>query len=309
MSGPIQREDDIHGSPSPADPPEPGLEITDSRMTEVGGIPIHRALPRKGRRMVGAWCFLDRMGPSILAPQHGMEVGPHPHIGLHTVTWLVRGEVIHTDSLGNHQLIQPGQLNLMTAGNGIAHAEQSQLSNDSRMDGLQMWIAQPESTRHGGQSFAHISALPRVELSDGHGAVLIGEFGGEASSAILDSPLVGVEFVSEGPTSLDLRAEFEYAIFAFSGNVSVDRRDMRPNQLAYLGSGRDHILVECGPDTRFFLFGGAPFEYEVLMWWNFVARQREELDQAYSDWMSANERFGPVDSGLDRIDAPHPFWR
>jgi redox-sensitive bicupin YhaK (pirin superfamily) len=308
MSGPVQREDELHSTPAPVGTSGAGLEITESRATEVGGLPIHRALPRHGRRMVGAWCFLDRMGPASQTPNSAMKVGPHPHIGLHTVTWLVQGEVLHTDSLGSNQLIKAGQLNLMSAGHGIAHAEVSQLANVSDIDGLQLWIAQPESTRHGPSSFAHIAALPQVELPAGHGTVLIGEFGGEASPAIVDSPLVGVELVSDGPLNVDLRSQFEYAVFVFSGNVSVDGQDVHPNEMAYLGIERNHIRIDCGPNTRIFLFGGEPFEYEVLMWWNFVARERDELDRAYSDWKSGDSRFGPVDSGLGLIEAPKPFW-
>ena len=144
------------------------LTISESHLTDVGGLHVHRSLPRQGRRMVGAWCFLDRFGPIDVTPERTMIVGPHPHIGLHTVTWLLSGEVLHSDSLGNQQQIRPGQLNLMTSGRGIAHAEDARGQPGGRMDGVQLWVAQPESTRHGPPAFAHHAELPRVDL--GHGA-------------------------------------------------------------------------------------------------------------------------------------------
>src|SRR5664280_2273075 len=116
----------------------PVLAISESQPTTVGGLPVHRSLPRHERRMVGAWCFLDRFGPIDVTPERTMTVGPHPHIGLHTVTWLLQGEVLHSDSLGNQQPIRPGQLNLMTAGGGIAHAEDAR-ERSRTLDGVQLW--------------------------------------------------------------------------------------------------------------------------------------------------------------------------
>ena len=143
------------------DPSE--IELSDGKQTEVGGLPIHRALPRHGRRMVGPWCFLDRFGPIDPASPSRMAVGPHPHMGLHTVTWLIAGEVEHSDSLGNRQIIRPGQLNLMSAGHGITHAEDARQQLTGDMDGVQLWVAQPESTRHGSPSFAHLEVrLPTL---------------------------------------------------------------------------------------------------------------------------------------------------
>ena len=143
------------------------LTISDSHVTDVGGLPVHRALPQRGRRTVGAWCFLDRFGPVDVTPHQTMAVGPHPHIGLHTVTWLLSGQVVHSDSLGNQQPIRPGQLNLMTSGQGIAHAEDGRRAPDARMDGVQLWVAQPEATRHDPPSFAHHAELPVVDLRGG----------------------------------------------------------------------------------------------------------------------------------------------
>jgi redox-sensitive bicupin YhaK (pirin superfamily) len=173
--------------------PGPVHTISEGRVTDVGGLPVHRLLPQRGRRTVGAWCFLDRFGPVEVAPARTMTVGPHPHIGLHTVTWLLSGQVLHSDSLGNQQPIRPGQLNLMTAGHGIAHAEDAREQPGQWMDGVQLWVTQPEGTRHGSPSFAHHGDLPVVDLTPGVATVLIGEFAGGQSPARVDSPLVGVD--------------------------------------------------------------------------------------------------------------------
>ena len=154
--------------------------VSDSHVADVGGLPVHRALPQRGRRMVGAWCFLDRFGPIDVTPRRTMTVGPHPHIGLHTVTWLLSGQVLHSDSLGNQQPIRPGQLNLMTSGRGIAHAEDGRGEPRGLMDGVQLWVAQPESTRHDPPTFAHHAALPVVDVRAARATVLLGEFAGEA---------------------------------------------------------------------------------------------------------------------------------
>jgi redox-sensitive bicupin YhaK (pirin superfamily) len=150
------------------------VELTDAKPTEVGGIPIHRALPRHGRRTVGAWCFLDRLGPIDPSSPSRMAVGPHPHIGLHTVTWLLQGEVAHSDSLENRQLIRPGQLNLMSAGHGISHAEDARLQPTGALDGVQLWVAQSESTRHTSPSFVHLDVLPEINIENASATILIG---------------------------------------------------------------------------------------------------------------------------------------
>jgi redox-sensitive bicupin YhaK (pirin superfamily) len=139
------------------------IEAREGRRTSVGGLDVVRVLPTKGRRTVGAWCFVDLLGPVDAERPDPMEVGPHPHIGLSTVTWLLEGEALHSDSLGSEQVIRPGELNWMTAGHGIAHAE---LAARPPFRGAQMWVAQPEATRHGPSSFAHHAELPHLELDN-----------------------------------------------------------------------------------------------------------------------------------------------
>jgi quercetin 2,3-dioxygenase len=282
--------------------------VTPSRLTDVGGLPVHRALPHHRRRTVGAWCFLDRFGPVDVSPERTMMVGPHPHIGLHTVTWFLAGEALHTDSLGNEQSIKPGELNLMTAGNGIAHAEDARGQRSGPVDGIQFWVAQPEATRHGPPSFAHHEALPLVDLPGGEATVLLGAFGGAQSPALIDWPGVGLEVRCEQATELPLRPDFEYAVAVLSGGLRLGGVSVQPDELAYLGLGRDQLEVDPQGAARFLLIGGEPFESTVEMWWNFVARNKGEIESAYRDWQAHAERFGPVATTLERIEAPRPLW-
>jgi quercetin 2,3-dioxygenase len=308
MSGPVDPAGSARDGSFPDPTRGPVCEVSDSRKTVVGGIPVERSLPRHGRRMVGAWCFLDRFGPVDVTPRRTMTVGPHPHIGLHTVTWLLKGEVKHSDSLGNRQVIRPGQLNLMTAGKGIAHAEDSRAQSQGVLNGVQLWIAQPETTRHGPSSFAHHEDLPKVGLGSSEAIVLLGSFEGVRSPAIVDSPLVGVDITASGSLEIELIRAFEYGIAVLAGELTVAGDAVHANQFVYLGTGWDVIRIEAGPATRLLLLGGEPFGTEVLMWWNFVARERAELEVAYADWVSRSERFGEVTSTLERIDAPPPYW-
>jgi len=290
------------------------VELWDARRAAVGHRSVNRALPRRERRTVGAWCFADHFGPAERVDRDtALAIGPHPHIGLHTVTWLYAGEVLHTDSLGNEQPIRAGQLNLMTAGHGIAHAEMTtDLGLRQRSHGVQLWVAQPEATRHGPPAFEHHAALPRVGLGEGaHGTVLVGELLGAHSPTRADTPLLGVDLVLNSTGAIPLDPTHEHCVVVLTGGVRVDGVEVEPNQTAYLGTGRDELVLRSlGFGTRALLLGGAPFGERVLMWWNFVARTRDEIDRARAEWNGASDRFGPaVASGLERISAPMPPWR
>jgi redox-sensitive bicupin YhaK (pirin superfamily) len=311
MSGPVDVADTpaqptIQASDSPAQT----TEVIDGRATTVGDLPVRRVLPRRGRRTVGAWCFADHMGPVEVDEFRTVEIGPHPHIGLHTVTWLVAGELLHRDSIGSEQPIRPGQLNLMTAGHGVAHAEEA--TNDYRGDlhGMQLWVAQPEDTRHGAPAFEHHAELPQVRLGAGEATVLVGEFDGVTSPARRDTDLVGLDAVLRaGVSSWALRTEFEYAVVVIDGAVAVDDTVVTPGQLGYLGLGRDELTVSTTENARMLLLGGVPFEESVLIWWNYVARSKDEVELAGQDWNAQAERFGRVDSTLARIASPIPPWK
>jgi redox-sensitive bicupin YhaK (pirin superfamily) len=308
MSGPVTVHD-AGDSPSVGAPEPPEIEITPSREAEVAGVRVRRALPRHGRRTVGAWCFVDHMGPLAVDDGPGMQVGPHPHLGLQTVTWLVSGELLHRDSLGSEQLIRPGQLNLMTAGHGVSHAEESTGGYRGELQGVQLWVAQPEATRHLAPAFEHHDQLPQFEAGDALATVLVGELAGAVSAARRDTDHVGVDVaLRRGQVTLPLRSDFEYALVVLEGMVTIGAVQVVPGQLGYLGLGRDELPLQAREDARLLLIGGTPFESPIHMWWNFVARSREEIDAAQADWNAGSGRFGETGSALARIPAPLTPW-
>ena len=305
MSGPVRPEDaPPDAAQASAEPPV--VEVTDSREAMVGTTRVRRALPRRGRRTVGAWCFADHMGPVDVDPDRGVEIGPHPHTGLHTVTWLLDGRLLHRDSLGSEQVIRPGQLNLMTAGHGVAHAEESDGEYGGTMEGVQLWVAQPDATRGGPPAFEHHASLPLHDLANGVATVLVGELDGVTSEARADTPMLGADLDLRGPVTLPLRPEWEYALLPLRGAVGVEGTLVAPGRLAYLGQGRDELAVDAPEPARALLLGGEPFPDPVVMWWNFVARSREDIAAAYADWQAGDDRFGRVESALPRIPAPEP---
>jgi len=229
---------------------------------------------------------------------HGLDIGPHPHTGLHTLTWLVEGEAVHHDSLGTEQLLSPGQLNLMTAGAGVSHSEEATGQYEGSLHGIQLWIAQPEATRHLEAAFEHHRELPRLEIPGLELTVLVGEFDGVASATRRDTELVGLELVVLGPTTLPLERDFEYALIVLEGVLLVGEDALEPGHLGYLPPGRDELFVDASPSARTMLLGGVPFESELLMWWNFVARSREEIDKAFDSWRNDDGRFGTLTSVL-----------
>ncbi len=291
------------------EPGSPGVELSDSRDERVGHIRVRRALPRRGRRTVGAWCFADHMGPADVSETSGLDIGAHPHIGLQTVTWLVEGQALHRDSLGSEQLLSPGELNLMSAGRGVSHSEEATGHYRGRLEGLQLWIAQPEQTRDSPPDFEHHGELPRVELDRAVATVLIGELAGGLSPARNDTPLVGADLtLDRGGSAVPLRPDWEYALVVLRGAAGVEGQVLEPGRLAYLGTGRDELGLDALEPTRAVLLGGEPLEEQLVMWWNFVGRSRDEISLAYDAWQRQDERFGRVRSALPRIPAPPPYW-
>lgn len=281
-----------------------------SRDAEVGGLRVRRALPQRSRRTVGPWCFVDHFGPTPPDDPHRMTVGPHPHTGLSTVTWLLEGHALHTDSLGSEQPLRPGQLNLMTAGRGISHAEETPIDRAGPMHGVQFWVAQPDSTRHGDPAFEHHPELPTFGLGPMSATLLLGSHEELTSPARTDWPTLGMELaVGPGTATLSLRPDFEHAFVVLDGRVQLGgTTTVEPGNLCYLEPGRQELAVEATAPGRALLLGGEPFE-AVRMWWNFVARDHDELARAAQEWNDGDERFGTVASGLARIPAPDPPWR
>nr|WP_221379568.1 pirin family protein [Actinoplanes polyasparticus] len=317
------------------------MELLEGAPVALGGprgFAVTRTLPNRRRRMVGAWCFLDAYGPHDLGDSEGMRVGPHPHTGLQTVTWLLAGEVLHRDSLGNLQEIRPGRLNLMTAGRGISHSEETPREHSPVLHGVQLWVALPHAARDQPPSFAHHADLPVVHIggagakgveaaevggAGGSGAafgggvgesrsgvtatVLMGTFAGATSPARCYTPLVGAELAlaPSAQVELPLRPDFEYALLALDGAPSVDDATLKPGPLLYLGAGRTSVTVATESSSRLLLLGGQPFEERLVMWWNFVARDHDEIVQMRADWADHTPRFGEV-RGYDGPPLPAP---
>ncbi|GIJ44502.1 hypothetical protein Val02_13880 [Virgisporangium aliadipatigenens] len=273
----------------------PGHDVPLGRYTTV-----RRLLPQRTRRTVGAWCFVDHFGPDDVAGRPGMRIGPHPHTGLQTVTWLVEGEILHRDSTGSRQVIVPGQLNVMTSGRGISHSEESPADHPPLLHGLQLWVALPESARHREPGFAHHATLPVVEVGDARVTVLAGAFAGAVSPAVVYSPLMGAEVILAGSADFPVERGFEYAAVVMTGAARVEGVDLKPGDLLYLGTGLSTVRVD--GDARLFLFGGEPFDEPLVMWWNFVGRSHEEIAEARADW-AAGRRFGTV-SAEPPLEAP-----
>ncbi len=277
-----------------------------AKTTEIAtGFVVRRALPNRERRLVGAWCFLDHAGPVDHAPGATPSVGPHPHIGLQTFTWMIAGEILHRDSLGTEQIIRPGQVNLMTAGRGIAHAEEAAPGQSTRTHLVQLWIALPDAHRHEPPAFQHCPELPRVRRDGFEITVLAGSALGQTAPPRVYSPLVGLDLLAttEAATRLPIDRAFEHAIVCLEHAIEVDGQRLEPGALLYLGLGRDAIDLRCSAGARAILIGGAPFGEAVAMSWNFVARTSEELARAAEDW-NAHRHFAEVASPLARIPAP-----
>jgi len=268
-----------------------------ARRSVIGvDMPVARALPYRQRRSVGAWCFLDHAGPVQFAAGQGMHVGAHPHIGLQTFTWMIEGEIVHRDSLGHEQIIRPGQVNLMTAGSGIAHTEDS-LTDGARLHAAQLWIALPEAERRRAPAFDHYPDLPVVTVGGFSATVLAGTALGQSSPAAVYSPLMGVDLAAGGAAhaSVPLRADFEYALLVLQGAASAAGERIEPGEWLYFAPGGQALDLRCEGPAQLLLLGGTPLGEDILLWWNFVARSQDEMQQALDDWNAG--RFAPVRGG------------
>jgi redox-sensitive bicupin YhaK (pirin superfamily) len=239
-----------------------------------------------------------------------MQVPPHPHTGLQTVSWLLSGEVMHRDSLGSEQLVRPGQLNLMTAGRGIAHSERSPDVRPELLHGLQLWVALPDGARAGAPEFTHYPVLPVLEVDGARATVLIGELGPVSSPATAFTPIVGadVQLVAGPPATLPLREDFEHAVLVIEGEALLDGSEpLTADELVYLGTGRGALTLESPTGCRLLLLGGEPFDEQLVMWWNFVGRSHDDIVADRADWQAGDGsgRFGAVltDPG-PRLPAP-----
>ena len=282
------------------------LEAYPNRDVSLGHLTVTRVLPIRDRRMIGPWCFLDRFGPLSFGDDKPMDVAPHPHTGLQTVTWLLEGEVLHDDSLGCEATARPGGVNVMTSGRGIAHAEQTPRQNSGRLNGAQLWVALPDAHRHVEPSFDGIERVPLIEEPGGLTQVFAGSLGGLSSPGRHFSDLVGADLqVHPGSElALDLRRDFEHAVLVLDGDLSMEGEPLLPRMLYYLGANRNSAAFSSRAGGRALLIGGPPFAERILMWWNFVARTPDEIAQFREDW-ELQKRFGEVPSyNGERLAAP-----
>src|SRR4051794_34044942 len=269
----------------------PGKEVLLGESTRV-----RRLLPTLGRRLVGAWAFVDHYGPDDVAAGAGMQVAPHPHTGLQTVSWLLEGAVHHRDSLGSDVRFGPGQLALMTAGHGIAHSEQSPVSHPRYLHGAQLWVVLPDAHRETAPAFEHHGVLPGF-TSDGLTAtVLMGSFGGATSPGTAYTPLVGVDLHLHAGADVEvpLDPDFEYGLLASSGSADVEGAPLGRGAMLYLGTGRRSLRVRTEEPSKLLLLGGEPFDEQIVMWWNFVGRSGEEIAGYAEQWNAEDDRFGAV---------------
>jgi len=301
--------------PSSNRPPPPPPQRIAARTAEIGGsLPVKRVLPVRERRTIGAWCFLDHAGPATFESGSGMRVDAHPHIGLQTFTWMIEGEVLHRDSLGNEQVIRPGQVNLMTAGRGVAHTETS-AEGQRRLHAAQLWIALPPDLADCAPDFAHYPRLPQWHLGGCRATLLAGSFAGHTAPTRVHSPLVGLDLFSPGGAAigLPLEQDFEYGLLPLTGEAHIGDARFAADEFAYLAPGREALALDLEPGTRLLLIGGEPRRDEIVIWWNFVGRNKAEIAAAHRDWgnelAGQGRRFGAV-SGDDAppLAAPPLPW-
>ncbi|MFD6399769.1 pirin family protein [Nocardia sp. NPDC060249] len=296
--------------PSPR--PGPIAELYPAREVPLGGVRgvyVERTLPQRDLPTVGAWCFLDRFG-SAAATEAGAspDILPHPHIGLQTVTWPLDGRIRHRDSVGSDVEIEPGQLNLMTSGRGIAHSEFG-VPGAEAGHGLQLWIALPGTATGIDPHFEQHRELPAYAAPGLRATVLIGALGGVSSPAKSYTPIVGADIVldPDAEVVLPLDRAFEHAVLVIEGTVTIDGTELTPGPLLYLGTDRAELRVFSSDGAHFALVGGEPFAEELVMWWNFVARSHEEIVDARAAWEARDtSRFPTVvgHSPDERIPAP-----
>lgn len=274
----------------------------------VGDFPVRRALPQRERRLVGPFCFLDHMGPHTSEGTAAGGVGPHPHIGLATVTYLFEGEVLHRDSLGTEQLITPGDVNWMTAGRGIAHSERTPahlVGKPNPMHGLQVWVALTLDAEESAPSFQHVPKAQLPFTSEGGASlrVVLGEWLGAKSPVRLASPTFYAVAELEPGADLELPAQYaDRAVYVVDGSVDLEGTSFESGALAVLTPGATGA-ISAVTKTRLAIFGGEPLEGPRFMWWNFVSSRKERLEQAKDDWKHRRFPLIPGDSE-DRIPMP-----
>jgi len=283
------------------------IELTLTPTThDLGQFEVRRVLPAKKRTMVGPFIFVDQFGPAQLDLGSGMDVRPHPHINLATVTWLFEGAIDHRDSIGSFATIRPGQVNLMTAGKGIVHSERSpeaERNAGPRLYGMQTWLALPDGREEIDPAFEAVTDLPIVEDGRARAIVIMGELWGERAPTTTHADTIYAEIVLGAGGAIPLEEDAdERAVMLVSGEASVDGHELRLYELAVLQPGRD-MTLESRSGARVMLLGGEAFENKRHVWWNFVSSSRDRINQAKEDWRERRFAEVPGDSE-ERIPLP-----
>ena len=267
------------------------------RARDLGGFEVRRALPASGRQMVGPFIFFDQMGPAEFLLGTGIDVRPHPHIGLATVTYLFDGEIMHRDSLGTELPIRPGELNLMTAGRGIVHSERTsadERAKGSRLFGIQAWAALPKSHEEATPAFVHHGSdeLPRISADGKTVRVVMGMLYGARSPVVFPHDSFYAEAVLAPGAVLPLDPDYEErAVYIVSGEIDIAGETFAAGRLLVFHPG-DRISILATSQARLMLLGGAPMDGPRHIWWNFVSSSKDRIDAAKADW--AAKRFDPV---------------
>ncbi|MFD4467895.1 pirin family protein [Rhodococcus sp. NPDC058505] len=291
--------------------------LLDYREVPLGGaraMTVRRSLPQRGQTLIGAWCFLDHYGPDDVRRSGGMRVAGHPHTGLQTVSWVFSGEIEHRDTTGAHAIVRPREVNLMTAGSGIAHSEYS-TPDTAILHGVQLWVALPDEHRFTAPAFEHY-APPVLDVEGAQAVVFLGSLFGTTSPVRTFTPLLGAELTLRPGQTLrvPLDGSFEHGVLVDSGSVEVAGVAATIGQLVHLPAGASEVdLVAAGDGpVRLLLLGGEPLGEQIVMWWNFVGRSHDEVAGFRADWQSerdnrpaADGRFGPFPGEWDEtIPAP-----
>ncbi|MDH4441450.1 MAG: pirin family protein [Rhizobium sp.] len=271
------------------------------RSSDIGGFSVRRALPSVKRRLVGPFIFFDRMGPAVLRADEAMDVRPHPHIGLSTVTYLFDGEIKHRDSLGTELVIAPGDINLMTAGRGIVHSERTPENlrgHPLAMSGLQTWIALPDQMEEIDPAFAHTAkaALPSFQAGGASGRVVIGALEGLRSPVKTFSETLYVDLSLEAGAKFPFDAtQEERALYILSGEIEIAGDRFGPDQLLVFRPGDAITLIGGATGCHVMLFGGAAMGSQKHIWWNFVSSSKERIEQAKEEWRTGRFDIVPGD--------------
>ncbi len=280
------------------------------RSRDLGGFSVRRALPDGRRRMVGPFIFFDHMGPADFPPGHGIDVRPHPHIALATVTFLFEGEIVHRDSLGSHQAIRPGDVNWMLAGHGIVHSERTGpelRQRGGRLHGIQSWVALPTNREGAAPSFVHHPAatIPRVQRPGVDLRVVAGTAYGHESPVGVLSPTLYVAATLEAGAALEVDPQHpERAVYVLAGKIAVAGHELGEGTMAVFDRGSVELRALAA--TRLVIVGGAAVDGERHIWWNFVASSVEQMEQAKQDWAVRNEARFPRIPGDEQEFIPLP---